>query len=68
MDLFWRVADFSLDAFATLLVSLVGLGLLIICKQNDFLSEHAGHPKSGIDPVRVSIFLAYVFIVIRIWR
>lgn len=56
-----------LDLLATLLLTCAAFIGLLICKQSDFLSEHAGMPKSGVDPMRVAIMLIWAFLVWRVW-
>ena len=57
----------ALDAVATAYVLWTLGGLLIICQQADFLSEHAGKPLSGLDPARIFFIAATAFVVWRIW-
>lgn len=61
------ILSIFLDAFATGVVLCVGFVLLLFRKSSDFMWEHAGHPRSGVDPVRVAIWVVAALVLWSIW-
>lgn len=63
----FTILRIGIDALATVFASVIAFIILMILRQNDFLSEHAGRPLSGMDPARVFVLIAWVVLLVGIW-